>query len=73
MKYRSPRDFGNVKMNGKRTMKNPCPCCDTITNESERILVEEIERLERKELEGILNVPKRIKNLQERLDALRGS
>lgn len=30
MSKRQP--YGNIKMKGKKTVKNPCPCCDTIEN-----------------------------------------
>ena len=31
------RPFGNIKMRGKRIVKNPCPCCDPIENKKKRI------------------------------------
>jgi hypothetical protein len=66
-KYRSIRDFGDVKMKGKKSMKNFCPCCDPITNDKEQILREEIDRLVRLELTGQYNTPKRIESLTNRL------
>lgn len=29
--------YGNIRMKGKRFIKNPCPCCDTIENKKKRV------------------------------------
>ena len=65
------RAFGNIKMRGKKVVKNPCPCCDPIEN-SRQILVEEIDRLENLEAvsAGMIAYPKRIASLKKRLEEL---
>ena len=39
------RAFGNIKMKGKKVVKNPCPCCDPIENKKDD-LVEKTQRTE---------------------------
>ena len=70
--------YGNVKMRGKRTMKNPCPCCDPIENKKKIItiprwnkddLMEEIYRLENLD-PSKHSYPKRIASLKKIVESL---